>query len=316
MNASTPRQRWRLASLLARQYRTHFPVTPAPPPDRLSRWSRLQQLLRQLDLAEQLGYQTAARHCREHLRECLWNWHHALRTTPAVEPSGPTARDFCLELLALTQEFQDVQYEPDQQLLSVVTEPVELEGVYLGEFRIVLNTSRWHLPPAYEIEPLEPNWASSATDVCHPHVSRGFLCEGEGKQALQQAWKSGRLSDFLLIVQRILTTYNPDSAYVPLDEWHGTPCEDCGAIHDESDLCRCRYSDRLLCDGCNAICEGCEGVFAHEYLTACAECNELFCPDCLEGGICTDCHDNLEETHDETPETIPTPAAIAAASSA
>ena len=317
MYAVTPRNCWRLADRLARQHHTHFPTTASPRTNNPSCWSRLQRLLRQLDLAERHGYQTAARRCREELRECLWSWYHDLRAPTFIEPGEPTIRDFCLELLALTEEFGAVYFEPDQQELSIITEPIELEEVPLGEFRIVLHLSRWDQPPAYEIEPLDPNWASSATDVCHPHISRGYLCEGEGKSAVQQALRAGRLSDFFLIVQRILTTYNSDSAYVPLDEWHGTPCEDCGTTFEEAELCRCRYSDRLLCDDCNAICEGCEAAFAHEYLTSCSECDELFCPDCLEGGSCLDCHENLEEeAHNETPETLPTPAASAAASPA
>lgn len=317
MYVVTPRNRWQLAGHVANQYRTHFPTAPAPPTDNPSRWPRLQRLMRQLDLAKRHGYQAAARRCREELRECLTLWQQDTRTTVPVEPGGPTVRDICLELQALAAEFGEVQYEPDRQQLSVVTEPIELEGVYLGEFRIVLQVSGGEQFPAYEIEPLEPNWASSATVVSHPHVSRGYLCEGEGKQALQQARRSGRLSDFFLIVQRILTTYNPESAYVPLEEWHGTPCEDCGETIEESELCRCRYSDRLLCDGCSGICEECEGMFAHEYLSACAECDELFCPDCLKGGICTYCHENQEEEiHHETPETLPIPAATAATSPA
>ena len=51
----------------------------------------------------------------------------------------PTQRELTADARQLEAEFGNIQYDRKLQKLSVRTEPIELEGVYLGDFQIQLN---------------------------------------------------------------------------------------------------------------------------------------------------------------------------------
>ena len=53
-----------------------------------------------------------------------------------------TAHDIYQDLVALRQEFEELDYDLRERRLSVVTEPIVLEGVYLGPFEIRLQWAR------------------------------------------------------------------------------------------------------------------------------------------------------------------------------
>jgi hypothetical protein len=102
------------------------------------------------------------------------------------------AREIYQDVLALGKEFPDMRIESKQQEAIVTTEPIELDGVSLGSFDIVLNLNS--LPDAsYSIKACEPNPASSNLSVTHPHVQDEKLCEGDGRLAIRAALAEGRL---------------------------------------------------------------------------------------------------------------------------
>jgi hypothetical protein len=78
------------------------------------------------------------------LRQTL-NESHRYTTTPTPR-LRPTLRDVYEDLRQLRQEFASVTFERGRKggsdTISVVTEPVELEGIQLGEFRIELRLVR------------------------------------------------------------------------------------------------------------------------------------------------------------------------------
>ena len=143
------------------------------------------------------------------------------------------------ELTQVQQEFGDLEFNKAEDTISVVTEPITLEDVYLGPFRIQLELnklSELYQGGAYHVIALEPNLAATDASVTHPHVSNDRLCEGDGYAAIRAALEQGRLCDFFTLVRSILNTYSPDSPYVRLDEWDSTPCYECGYVMN-SDNC-------------------------------------------------------------------------------
>ena len=71
------------------------------------------------------------------------------------------------------------------------------------------------------------------------------------------ALAGGRICDFFLLVRSVLTCYNPDSAYVSLDNWHGVSCYECGYTTCPDDLSYCTTCDRDFCSDCASYCRRC-----------------------------------------------------------
>jgi hypothetical protein len=129
----------------------------------------------------------------------------------------PTLGSTLAELKALQEEFDDVAFNADEGALNAVTEPITLEDVYLGPFRIALyldKLSEIYQKVPYYIIAVEPHPAAKDEAITHPHVSNEMLCEGEGAAAIRAALEDGRLCDFFVMVRGILTTYNPDTVQV------------------------------------------------------------------------------------------------------
>ena len=126
------------------------------------------------------------------------------------------------ELRQLGQEFG--RFALRDGCLCVETEPIELEGVLLGAFEIQLSLEQLasgDTERALRIRALDPNPAASNEAVTHPHVNDERLCTGDAATALNASLRAGRICDFFLVVQSVLQTYNPESPYVALDQWHG-----------------------------------------------------------------------------------------------
>jgi len=66
-------------------------------------------------------------------------------------------------------------------LTERLTEPIVLEGIDLGRFEIALDAGSGphHEWATYEATALDANPAVSDSEVTHPHVQAGQLCEGE-----------------------------------------------------------------------------------------------------------------------------------------
>ena len=231
-------------------------------------------------------------------------------------PALPSLRTLMAELEQLDTELGP--YEYDAGTLSVTTEDIELEEVVMGPFKIELNIQQMvsHDSP-YTCVATEPNPASRNISTTHPHVSENKLCEGEGKIPIRKALEQGRICDFFMLVANTLNTYNPDSAYIRLDDWSGEQCYDCGdSIHgDDIYYCRscdyefcsycssyCRNCDETCCLGCGGECPECGDFVCPRCVAACVECKKKYCVNCLEEKMCPDCRERSQENEDETDE--------------
>ncbi|MBL1217354.1 MAG: hypothetical protein D8M59_07645 [Planctomycetes bacterium] len=240
---------------------------------------------------------------RSHLRE-------------SVRPA-PTVRQLYEELLAAQDEHGEVEYDTADMRISVTTEPITLEGIYLGPFRIDLlideitrsEPIRW-----FYIEALDPNPAAANEDITHPHIDSGRLCVGDAMYPISNALLDGRLSDFFSIVKCVLTTYNPDSPYVKLEDWEGEPCTSCSYVMNEDcrhwceacegDFCdecisSCASCSNSYCCGCLDTCPSCEEPVCEGCLPTCEGCGEKCCYSCMDEGLCPECQQKEEESDDD-----------------
>jgi hypothetical protein len=262
-------------------------------------WLKLTEQQRQLDQAEQRGWHSAATNLRVEIR---WTIDDLQRQ---LQPSAcePTLRDWLEELDALESEFDDVRIDLQAGVVRVTTEPVRLRDVELGAFAI-----EWHLSrlgtengaACFEIVALDPNPAAGRSDVPHPHVSDGGLCAGDAERPLAKALADGRLSEALLLIRSVLTTYNPKSAYVQLEQWDGITCGDCRerVSRESAGYCEGCHSD--LCEPCTTSCRCCDAYRCAACLTECEVCSDLCCSGCIEftgdeslcrscRAVCSDC---------------------------
>jgi hypothetical protein len=219
------------------------------------------------------------------------------------------------DIQALQEKPFELEIDWDQEELCVTTEPVELEGVYLGRFQIRLSWHNLRSAQPYRVVALEPAPAASNSSVTHPHVNDETLCEGEGRVGVRRALAEGRLFDFFTMVDRLLHTYARGSAHVELDDWRGIRCHDCGSLVDEDDYSSCDrceaivcvdcsrgcpHCDRCICAGCSDCCKLCDEAHCAGCLTSCTVCECLVCPDCLENDdLCKNCHEKQLETDDD-----------------
>lgn len=224
-------------------------------------------------------------------------------------------RELVDELASLEAEFERVELDLRKRLIKVTTDPIVLEGVELGRYEILLEVDSLKETPRYTIRSSEGLASSSDSGLCHPHVSHGRLCEGEGRHTIAAALETGRVGDFFVIVRQILETYNAGSAYVSLEDWDGYPCGDCGDLLDDDNssscyacgtcLCTSCTSDCIECDephcnGCLIDCEDCRNGCCERCLKTCAECRRDCCDHCLsQAGRCESCEEK------DTPTTNP-----------
>ena len=312
MNRRQKRQlvrRYKLAvALLCRLEGEQRPPKPLELPG--GSWQKLAATDRKLHRSRVLAYELGNQRLQRERLEQLRIFHQQIASLlEQSQPSLPIDRQARLhELIAdlngLETEFGDVEINLKAKTLAVTTDPIELDGVDLGRFRIHLQLRYLGQSHPYRVIALDPTSAGSCDETTHPHVQSESLCEGDGYRAIKQALAEGRLYDFFLIVSQILQTYNPDSAYVRLEDWFGRECRDCGASIDPDDICRCcrcdaEHCDRCgvyclscssnVCDDCSARCKSCDERHCDACLSTCRTCGESFCPDCLTEEYCDDC---------------------------
>jgi len=145
------------------------------------------QLSRQMELgrhASRHNWPAALARVRQKQADLLCHLRYLLSESSAsIQPPQaartPSLREWHEELLAINREFDVVNM--DQNAVTVTTDPVELEGIDLGPFRIELDldglTQRAEAS-SFAIIALEPNPAGGADDVTHPHVRDESLCAG------------------------------------------------------------------------------------------------------------------------------------------
>jgi hypothetical protein len=304
----------RIYDALAAAGREAVPMLPE------TAWQEMQELHKRLKLAIERSWTHAATHVR-------WEFEHSLSylirhledcrrgmTDGQVPAKLLTPKEIHHELVGLEAEFDDIKVDLKTQNLSVATHAIVLEQVYLGRFEIVLHWDQLDEEQAYEVVALDPHPTSGDSSTTHPHVRDERLCEGDGRVPIRRALAQGRLCDFFVLVRQILETYNPSSAFVSLEHWNGTPCQDCGRMTDDDDSTSCeRCSDHLcfdcstscescgrgVCSECRGTCAGCDQDFCEACLGRCVGCRQNFCTSCLTNGRCTACHDKEKKLHDK-----------------
>ncbi len=267
------------------------------------------------------GFLNAAQRQRQNLEAMLSALEiellSARRLLAVAAPPVPSYATILDDLNQIEEEFGSWTLDLRGKCLAVHTQEIELEGVYLGPFEIQLKLEELeYCDPrtSFTILALDPHPAGTDSGVTHPHVSSGRLCPGDAVNAIGEALRQGRLCDFFMVVRSVLTTYNPDSPYVKLDEWHGVACYECGDSTDEDhryyceacgydycDYCSsyCRGCEESRCNGCLTSCSDCGDSFCSSCLKACEECDAKCCSDCLEDGLCAECMKEKERQKEE-----------------
>lgn len=209
----------------------------------------------------------------------------------------PTIGSIMADFSALQKEFKSISF--DNNKIVVVTNDVNLEGVYLGPFAIKLNADslmnagdqNW-VP---RIEAQDPQYPGGNSDsvYTHPHVNGTNLCMGVGHDAVYQAAKSGRFFDYFQIVNNILHTYGENEGpYIEIEAWQGVSCTDCGEYYDESYVFYCDQCDHYICNACSSSCIGCGDTQCHfcdNNVVFCIDCGDNQCSSCANQ--CNACSD-------------------------
>ena len=207
---------------------------PAPLVLPESQWLEYQRLGRLHEKAINKGWFAAAKRIRPRLEQALRELQACLTqmlTDQNQKPRVPLSlRELHAELVGLYGEFPNADCNLRRKTISVITDSITLEDVYLGPFCIELDVNSAGNGLSYSVIATDPNPAGNDEDVTHPHIRENCLCEGEGTLPIRHALDEGRLGDFFQIVDQILNTYNGGSAYVALDEWQGISCAACGDI--------------------------------------------------------------------------------------
>ncbi len=303
----------------------HFRSTPPDVTLPHSDWSYCVDILRRMRLAQERGWQHAAKRQQQCLAEQLTFFKDRLASladTLAKPPRVPilaSVAEIYRDIGSLSLEFDEVNWDLRDKTLSVHTEPITLGDVYLGPFEIQVDIRKMSDHGCYRIIAHDPRPAASNSSVTHPHVQDEQLCEGEGKSPIRRALREGRIADFLLIVANLLSTYNSSSPFVALDDWDGTRCADCGTLTTEDDRCGCDRCGGDICLDCSRSCGDCGSYFCADCLSECSdcrdayctqclkrcrECNEPFCKHCLENQLCGNCRQQQEDDEDEYDEAM------------
>ena len=206
----------------------------------------------------------------------------------------PNVRDVLEELLQAEEEFEGLRYYPEDQILAVKTDAIELEGTYLGDFEVQLHIAALGDPnfrSLYRVVALDPHPSSRNDAVTHPHVSEERLCAGDAGAAIDTALAGGRICDFFILVRSVLTNYNRDSAYVTLEDWDGAACHDCGSMMGEDDTYYCTSCDNDFCGECSSCCSRCDESTCLGCLEQCPVCEDSVCGGCMTR--CPECGERL-----------------------
>jgi len=256
--------------------------------DQLSKESR------KMSIALQRTWLAAADRCRvcvgNRLGELSYSISKVQKLTAAPQKKTTTISVIVGELRQLQDEFGDVEFDKSENTISVVTESITLEGITLGPFKIQLELNKLdqlYSNSPYRVIALDPNPAATDSSITHPHVNAEKLCEGEGSAAIRAAIEEGRICDFFTLVRSILNTYGADSPYVPLDDWNGTSCYDCGYIVSSEDRYFCYRCEHDYCLDCSSYCNKCEETICLGCGGQCSGCEEFLCLNCVSK--CQEC---------------------------
>jgi hypothetical protein len=279
-------------------------------------WAECQRLLGLLRLTRRRGWRAAGRAVQERFGRSARRVQEELESLRNLLAEGitelcvPTLRQLYDELVALHDEFEDVEVQLRQNALCVRTGAIVLDDVDLGSFEVRFEWERLRLAAPYRVRAIDPRPAAGDGRTVHPHVRSEVLCEGDGQRPIRKALAEGRLSDLFLIVAQVLGTYNAGSAYVSLDDWQGRECGDCGGTVPEDETRDCERCGERVCPDCLSLCAACSDGCCGDCVSRCDVCGDLCCGRCLvhcpecEGDLCDECraeHDCASPA-DDTPE--------------
>jgi len=286
----------------------------------------LETIRQALDKCNYKNWLSAAKKLTLRAQKTLCNLPHAIsqleHALHSLDTEIPATREVYEELKQIRDEFGRLEYDQSENTLSVFTDPIELEDIFLGDFQIQLQISQLSAMKNnnfLKIIALDAHPAACNDAVTHPHVSDEYLCAGDAVASIQTALTNGRICDVFTLVRSVLETYNPLSPYVSLNEWHGISCYECGYIASEEESFYCEECDRVFCDECTsycrccdtsmcvaclASCPVCDKLYCESCLQSCQGCEETMCESCLEDGLCSSCKEE-SEVQDEK-ETIET----------
>ena len=272
---------------------------------RSRRW--IEGILRKLKLCEGRAWRGAAKRLIGQIAPGLREIPHHVRelelVVQACHVSVPRVSEIYKELVQTDEEFGQLRYYADNDVLAVSTEPIELEDVQLGTFEIQLQLASLadiQSYNVYRVIALDPHPAASNEVVTHPHVNDERLCAGDAGAVINMSLTTGRICDFFLLVRSVLTHYNPDSPYVALEKWDGVPCYECGYVASVEDTYWCTSCENSFCSECSSFCRSCDETLCVTCLESCEACEESFCPSCLrecsncDRPICSSCQEEQQ----------------------
>jgi len=256
----------------------------------------------------------------------------------------PTIRDVISEIKAIIKSWEAVRLSGNYLYVKIkdIILSDNKESINLGCFEIRLNISD---PSSNDLVVTQNDSIESDNGYPHPHIDRinNKLCVGEGFDIMQEALIHGRLEDYFRIIEAILRTYNPRSAYEGLEEWYNPDhdgqfkCYNCLEWCDDEDgylcdSCNTQYCNNCVeegehcinchiwfCSECSTSCKDCGGTLCEECINLCSTCSRQYCQDCLEScNVCgnyicdfslpDECDDNIckecKQTCDECNQII------------
>ena len=302
----SPKTVWRMASLIEQQLSLQESETNIGLPE--AAWLSCLRLVRMRHQAQERGWCRAATRVERELTievfqltRQLVTLQQELESAIAKKPV-PAIRIIYEDLLALEEEFAGYDINLKTKSISVVTESIVLEGIYLGAFEIQLElaTLDSDTPFQYQVFAQDPQPPITDDAVTHPHVQSDNVCEGGARVPIRCALEQGRLLDFFVLVSRLLRTYNSESPYVSLSDWHSAECSECADVVTTEEQTHCTNCENRLCRECANRCVDCASSYCHDCVTRCEICRDDCCESCLKectlccSSCCSNCLDNEE----------------------
>ena len=305
----SPKTVWRMASLVEQQLCSLGSESNIALPE--AAWLSCLRLIRMRQQVQKRGWFSAASKLKRvllseviQLTQQLVTLQQELESATAENPV-PAIRSIFEDLLALEEEFGEYEIDLKAKSISVVTESIMLEGVYLGSFEIRLEFADMNSdsPFHYQVFAQDPQPPITDDAVTHPHVQSDNVCEGDARMPIRRALEQGRLLDFFVLVSRLLRTYNPESPYVALSDWHSAECSDCADVVTTDEQTHCTSCENRLCRQCANSCTDCSSSFCHDCSTRCEICRDDCCESCLkECGLCgSSCCSNCLDIEERCP---------------
>ncbi|QGQ24725.1 hypothetical protein F1728_19430 [Gimesia benthica] len=302
----SPKRVWRMASLIEQQLSLQENEINLGLPE--AAWLSCLRLIRMRQQTQERGwFQATSRLDRELTTEVLQLTQQLVTLqqeleSATVEKPVPAIRIIYEDLLALEEEFAGYDIDLKTKSISVVTESIVLEGVYLGAFeiRLELVASNSDSPFHYTVIAHDPQPPITNDSVTHPHVQYDNVCEGDARVPIRRSLEQGRLLDFFVLVTRLLQTYNAESPYVALSDWHSAECSECADVVTSDEQAYCTNCENRLCLQCANRCADCNSSFCHDCVTRCEVCRDDCCESCLKecglcrSSCCSNCLDNEE----------------------